>query len=760
MSHNFSLFIIALVLLLTSCTGKSYVVDEVFIIPKPNQIKFEKGNLQIDRSIHLFLAPEFHDINDFISTIYLPYFDLQYDASPEKALLRIEFDPSILKEEGYILDITHSHISIKASSAKGVFYAFQTFRQILPAEMEHQHTIEHTILPCISIHDAPRFPYRGMHLDVSRHFFSVDFIKKYIDLMALLKMNRFHWHLTDDQGWRIEIKKYPKLNSIGSYRKETLVGHYNDNPQLYDGERYGGYYTQEDVKDIIQYATNRHITVIPEIEMPGHSQAAIAAYPELGCSGEQVEVATKWGVFDEVYCPKENTFDFLKDVLDEVLSLFPSKVIHIGGDEAPKTRWKNCKHCQTLMKKEGLQDEMELQSYFIKRIETYLNGKGRQIIGWDEILEGGLAPKAKVMSWRGVEGGISAAEQKHDVVMTPTSHCYFDYYQNEHADEPLAIGGYLPLKKVYAYDPIPRSLEPEFIPYILGAQGNVWTEYMKTEDQVEYMAIPRMLAMSEVVWTDKDLKSYDDFIMRLEHVNERLRMLDYNFANHLYEIEGNVNVTNDSMFYSLKAESDQFPIFYTLDESTPSEEAIKYDEPIKIDESTHIKAAVYNQKEQLGRVFEQDIRMHEGVGKAITINVDPHPAYPGSGPQGLLNGISGHDKRYGDKEWLGFWGNDVTISIDLNKPTKLDNIRTRFYNANGQWIYSPSYVELMVDGELVESVETKESTNHIIPVEINCKGVIGQSIQLFIPNYGVIPQGFQGEGNKAWTFIDEIMINQ
>ncbi len=409
-----------------------------------------------------------------------------------------------------------------------------------------------------------------MHLDVSRHMYPVEFIKKYIDALAMLKMNTFHWHLTDDQGWRIEIKKYPKLQEVAAYRKETLIGHYSNQPHQFDGKKYGGYYTQEEVKDIVAYAQKRFITVIPEIEMPGHSQAAIAAYPELGCSGEQVEVATKWGVFEDIYCPKEETFKFLENVLDEVVALFPSEYIHIGGDEAPKTQWKNSSESQALIKSEGLKDEHELQNYFITRMEKYLNSKGKQIIGWDEILEGGLAPNATVMSWRGTNGAVEAAKSGHNVVMTPTSHCYFDYYQSDNDDEPTAIGGYLPLEKVYGFNPIPEELNSEEAKYILGAQGNIWTEYMPTSEQAEYMAFPRILAMSEVVWTNAENKNYEDFVSRVENFHKRLDVLDINYANHLFEINGEMISVNSKSFYKLETLTEGKDIRYTLDGNEPT----------------------------------------------------------------------------------------------------------------------------------------------------------------------------------------------
>jgi hexosaminidase len=366
--------------------------------------------------------------------------------------------------------------------------------------------------------------------------FPVKFIKKYIDLLALHKMNRFHWHLTEDQGWRIEIKKYPKLTEIGSVRKGTMIEK-NFNPYKGDGKEYGGFYTQEEVKDVVAYAQKKHIIIIPEIEMPGHALAALAAYPELGNGTGPYEVATTWGVFDQIYAPKEETFEFLENVLTEVMALFPSKYIHIGGDEAPKTEWKKSAQAQEVIKREGLKDEHELQSYFIQRIEKFLNKNGRQIIGWDEILEGGLAPNATVMSWRGMEGGIEAAKQGHDVIMTPGTHLYLDHYQANPETEPLAIGGLTTVKKTYSFEPTPKELSKEEAKHILGAQGNVWTEYMKTSDYVEYMVLPRMSALAEVVWTPSEKKDWTNFKSRLEKLSERYEALDYNYARHVFESE-------------------------------------------------------------------------------------------------------------------------------------------------------------------------------------------------------------------------------
>ncbi|MDA8731599.1 family 20 glycosylhydrolase, partial [Flavobacteriaceae bacterium] len=640
--------------------------------------------------------------------------------------------------------------------AKGAFYAVQSLIQLLPLPSD----LNSFKILCLRIKDQPQFKYRGMHLDVGRHFFSVDFIKKYIDLMARLKMNTFHWHLTEDQGWRIEIKKYPKLQEIAAFRKETLIGHYNDQPHQFDGKPYGGFYTQEQIKEVVAYAKTRQVTIIPEIEMPGHSQAAIAAYPELGCTGEQVEVATKWGVFDEVYCPKESTFKFLEDVIDEVVALFPGKYIHIGGDEAPKTNWKNCEYCQKLIKKEGLKDEHSLQSYFITRMEKYINSKGKQIIGWDEILEGGLAPNATVMSWRGTKGAVQAAKEGHDVILTPGSHCYFDHYQSENENEPLAIGGFLPLEKVYHFNPVPEGLTDKEATHVLGAQGNVWTEYMQTEKQVEYMAFPRTVALSEVLWSSPEYKNYQDFIHRLEQYQKRLDQLEVNYANHIYSVEGELTYVNDHLTYELNTTSSSYPIYYSTDKSFPSK---LYSDRIKVDSSMHIKAVVLNSKNTaLGAVFQQKINLHKGVGATIAIDKEPHPAYNAGGKGALINGISGNNKRYGDKEWLGFSGEDIIVTIEFDKPKNINTISTRFYNGNGQWIYAPNEIGFsfyLEDGKTVNDISILEEKNNLlVNYSYELKSIPVKKLDIIIKNYGTIPEGKQGAGHKAWTFIDEIII--
>ncbi len=540
MKKTFNLIICALILLTSS---KNLVTAEnknnYAIIPAPALLIKLNGQFSFNERSKIILSELNSDTKlsaDFLAKLIKNPGGLTvpviFGARAESGSVFMSIDSSVKNNESYVLTVTPDEIIIRARTAVGLFYAVQTIRQLLPVEVEKEQKVSGIILsvPACEIKDEPRFIYRGMHLDVCRHMFPVSFIKRYIDMLALNKMNTFHWHLTDDQGWRIEIKKYPKLTEIGAYRNQTLVGHGGKKPYVYDGKPYGGFYTQDEVKEIVAYAKTKFITIIPEIEMPGHALAALAAYPELSCTGGPFEVFQRWGVVPDVYCAgKEETFKFLENVLTEVITLFPAQYVHIGGDECPKDRWKTCPLCQKRIKDEGFKDEKELQSYFIARIEKFLSTKNRKLIGWDEILEGGIAPEATVMSWRGTTGGIEAAKQNHDVIMTPSSYVYLDYYQCDPKDQPLAIGGYLPLETVYSFNPIPEELSPLEQKHILGVQGNVWTEYIATTDYLEYMAFPRMLAIAETDWTPELNKDFKDFLIRFETVKTRYDILGINY---------------------------------------------------------------------------------------------------------------------------------------------------------------------------------------------------------------------------------------
>ena len=531
--------------------------QEVNIIPQPTSVTKKEGSFSISAKTALQIksagqqkAANF--FNKFLQEFYGFQLKVTIGAGAKNAISLVNNNSKATKGT-HTLESSSNGVVITGANEEGVFYGVQSLIQLLPIQKSASLNI-----PAVSIQDQPRFVYRGMHLDEGRHFFGMDFVKKYIDFIAMYKLNTFHWHLTEDQGWRIEIKKYPKLTSVGGFRNANIIGRYPGKGS--NNTRYGGFYTQAQIKEIVKYAADRFVTIIPEIEMPGHASAAIAAYPELSCfpnestpaiptmhSATTLEALKKpgtkivqetWGVFDDVFTPTENTFTFLQNVLDEVMALFPSTYIHIGGDECPKESWKRSEFCQKLIKEKGLKDEHGLQSYFIGRIEKYLNSKGRQIIGWDEILEGGLAPNATVMSWRGEKGGIEAAKEKHNVIMTPGGWMYFDHQQNKKEDS-VTIGGYTTIQKVYSYDPLPKEMDPADYKYVLGAQANVWTEYMNNTAKAEYMVFPRISALSEVLWTNKENKSWPSFEKKLLHEFKRYDNFKINYSKAYFNPENN-----------------------------------------------------------------------------------------------------------------------------------------------------------------------------------------------------------------------------
>lgn len=695
--------------------------------------------------------------------------DLNASKSTTNVIFFIKTDKNEVGTEGYKLTVAPQQINITAATEQGAFYAIQTLFQMLPSDIYSEKTVKKTSwkVPCANIEDRPRYAYRGLHLDVSRHFFPVAFVKKYIDLLSVHKMNTFHWHLTDDQGWRIEIKKYPKLTEIGGFRKETLNGHYSVQPQTYDGQRYGGFYTQAEIKDVIAYANARFVTIIPEIEMPGHALAALSAYPELGCEPtKKYEAATKWGVFTDVFCPSETTFSFLQDVLTEVMDLFPSKYIHIGGDECPKTAWKNSAFCQDLMKKEGLKDEHELQSYFIRRMEKFVNSKGKRIIGWDEILEGGLAPNATVMSWRGTEGGIAAAQENHDVVMTPGTHCYFDYYQANPETEPVAIGGLITLEKVYGYEPTPEVLTAEQGKYVLGAQGNVWTEYMKTSDYVEYMVYPRAVALSEVLWSPKSKRDYVDFVKRLSTHFKRLDRLNVNYAKRLFDVKAELKIDNSTPSVSLTSADPKSEIRYTLDDSEPKITSNLYTKFVDIQKVTTIKATVFQNGRAISKPTSATFYPHSCIGVKYDLKDAPKNTYE-SGKLGLTNGVRGSEKSYG--QWTGFEGKDMEFTIDFGTPRPFRQIDIQFLNKPSAWIFLPDFVTVSVSNDGKEwldidradfehSRSLKKTNTREAKLRFSEYTKPKRFLKVYAKNIGVCPKGHEGEGRAAWLFVDEIIV--
>ncbi len=523
--------IVLSILFINGCESKDQI-NALGLVPLPSSVSLENGIVVLDDQwsiIHNDGHPDLKQLQERLAENIKSNYSISLSKESIKNIsLNIVEESAMGRNEGYELIIDNEEIKIKGRSPNGIFYGIQSLQQLIDSGIKTGNSIE---IKKVSIKDEPRFAWRGMHLDVARHFFDVNFVKRYIDYLAMHKMNIFHWHLTEDQGWRVAIDQYPKLAEISAYRDESLIGHYRDEPRQFDGKRYGGFYTKDDMREVVQYAKERYITVVPEIEMPGHAKAALAAYPELSCTGGPHGVEKLWGVHKEVFCAgKEETFEFLKNVLTEVAEIFPGPYIHIGGDECPKDRWKEHELDQKRIQAEGLHDEHELQSYFIKRIEGVLNGLGKRLIGWDEILEGGLAPGAIVQSWRGMEGGIAAANAGHEVIMSPTSHAYFDYYQSEDKNnEPLAIGGFLSLEKVYGFEPVPDNIDPDKQKFILGGQGNVWSEYISTPEKAEYMAIPRMSAMAEVLWSQESDRNYESFTSRMDWQYKRLDRMGVNY---------------------------------------------------------------------------------------------------------------------------------------------------------------------------------------------------------------------------------------
>lgn len=762
--------------------------QEVNIIPKP--VSMEKGKEYFILSEYVPIMwdeivgeDKFSKSADFLSD-YLKekynFWSNKNDTRPPSANKKILLDiieSADTKKGGYTLNITTDRIKVIGHDEAGLFNGIQTLIQLLPIPNPKQKT-PNLLIPQLTITDYPRFQYRGMHLDCSRHFWPVDFVKKYIDYLALHKFNKFHWHLTDDQGWRIEIKKYPKLTGVGGWRNGTIIGRYPGTGN--DGIKYGGYYTQEQIKEIVKYAAGRYIDVIPEIEMPGHSSAAIAAYPELSCfpdeptikyfpkqcvwSGDSTgkQVQQTWGVFDDVFCAgQEKTFSFLKDVMDEVLALFPSRYIHVGGDECPKENWKRCPHCQKRIKENNLKDEHELQSYFIQRMEKYLNNKGRILIGWDEILEGGLAPNAVVMSWRGEAGGIEAAKQKHNVIMTPGNPVYFDHTQSENEDS-VTIGGYNPIEKVYAYEPIPKELNEEEGKYVLGAQANLWTEYIKNTKKVEYMIFPRMAALSEVLWSKKENKNWSDFEKRLMGQFKRYDLRKINYSKAYFDLKASVLPTEDYSGVLWKIESNSKDGFIGYPPSKGSSHTIVYKEPFVIKESTSKQACYFLNSSSIVNCKVQKFHFNKATGKKITLGKQASKSYPGDGAFTLVNGVQNEKGMNKPKEFLGFSGDDCIATIDLGKEESISFVKVHYLHQPSSWIHQPSAV----------SVSVSTDGNNFLPVAISNPTIANNEaineflqpantryIKVHISNFGIIPSGNPGAGSKAWLFVDEIEIN-
>ena len=773
---NHALLAGALALACASCTAEKEANYQV--IPLPQEVSLTQENpFKLNENV-LIAYPENNALLQRNAEFLTEYIQQATNYAPKtkaiaageqvKNAIVLGLDPSIANKEGYVLTTTPEGININGQTENGVFYGIQTLRKSIPAEAK-----EATILiPAGEIKDEPRFSYRGMHLDVGRHFFPKEFMKKYIDLLALHNMNTFHWHLTDDQGWRIEIKKYPKLTEIGSQRSRTVIGR---NTQEYDNTPYGGFFTQEEAKEIVKYAQERYITVIPEVDLPGHMLAALAAYPEMGCTGGPYEVCPRWGIFEDVLCiGNDQTMQFLEDVMNEIIEIFPSKYVHIGGDEAPRTRWEKCPKCQARIKTEGLKAdknhtaEDRLQSYCMTRIEEFLNSKGRQIIGWDEILEGDVAPNATVMSWRGMEGGIKAAQLGHDVIMTPTSFCYFDYYQTaDTKDEPLGIGGYVPIEKVYSLEPVPAVLTEEQSKHILGAQANLWTEYIHSSEHVEYMVLPRMAALAEVQWTQPEKKDFKDFTKRLARLMKFYQRDGFNYAKHVFDLKVDFtpDVTKKAVVVTLST-IDDAPIYYTLDGTEPTTASLKYTEPVSITETADFQAVVIR-PEGKSKVVNKKISFNKATYCPIELTFQPSEKYKFGGAITLVDGMKGNDS-YATGAWLGFVGGDVEAIIDLGQESEIKQVATNAIVDMSAWIMGSTGLVVSISDD---NKEFREVAAKDIPAETNIdkKGVENYEItfdpvkaryvKVVIKRSPALPKGHAGEGKAAYMFIDEIEVD-
>ena len=767
-------WIIAATFLCSCASGGKTETEDCPILPRPQQVDRQQGQY-VMRGEQTVAFPDSsagaHTVFRYLSEALRPAgISLKQVAPEAKASILWSFSDQ-LAEEAYTLTITPEAISICSNpSAKGLFYGVQSLLQLLPPSAwdTKQKPAESYQLPAMNLTDAPRFAYRGAMMDVGRNFLPKEAVLKMLDLMAFYKLNTFHFHLTDDQGWRIEIKKYPRLTEKGAYRKQTQVGHCDYYfPRRYDGIEKRGFYTQDEIREIVRYAADRFITVIPEIEMPGHSSAALACYPELSCGlGKTYVVRDYYDVFDEVYCPKEHTFRFLEDVLTEVIDLFPSHYIHIGGDECPKKAWKKCSHCQALMKQLNLPDESALQSWFIHRIEKFVNSRGRDIIGWDEILEGGLAPRATVMSWRGEAGGIEAARQQHSVIMTPGEYCYFDFYQEDPEEAPLAIGGYLPLDKVYSYNPLPGELTAEEQKYIIGVQANIWGEYIQTPDYFEYMTFPRLIAMSEVQWTQPERKDFASFARRLDREFERLGYRGVNACRHFYNvlIEGGWKEEKKNFEVDLHTLCPDADIRYAIGDSVITPSSARYEHPIVLTEEATVYAQAFRQGKPLGNVTRRTFAVNKATGCRYACTPAAEWEYTQE-DTGLTDGVRGYAKN------LRCWGrlgqDTARVTLTLHQTDTLREVRfaSVWRPANELWPPRAVRVSVSTDGQQFTTVGEQALTYDFSPTEgtrypvtIHFSPVKAAYLQVeWLPTERC-PKGYFNEGNPCKLAIDELEV--
>lgn len=758
-----------------ACSEKRTLNSDYEIIPKPLDVNCKGDASFLLKDGVAVIYPENNQKMQDNAEFLVDYVERQtgvkltsHAGMPVDGAICLTLDLSDDNAEAYKLIVNDKRVCISGASEAGVFYGIQTLRKSLPVAQDIN-----VNLSAVEIYDKPRFAYRGAMLDVARHFYTVDEVKTFIDMLALHNINRFHWHLTDDQGWRIEIKKYPKLMSVASERKETVVGRWYSG--IYDGKPYGGYYTQDELRDVIDYAAKRHITIIPEVDLPGHMQAALTAYPELGCTGGPYEVRTIWGVSQDVLCVGNDfTLQFVKDVLSEVADIFPSEYIHIGGDECPKVRWEKCPKCQERIKSLGLKSdakhtkEQRLQSYMIQEAAKYLKEKGKRIIGWTEILEGGLVPDATLMSWIGESGGIEAAHQHHDVIMTPNTYLYFDYYQSKKVeDEPLAIGGYLPIEKTYNYEPMPKELTEEEQQYIKGVQANLWTEYIPVFSQVQYMVLPRLGAAAEVQWTDSSKKDYKDFLRRVPHLVAVYDCYGWNYATHVYDV--NVDMKADTVNHVLNVQLSTMaddPIYYTLDGQDPTEKSLKYTKPFTIDQSVVLKTMAVH-PDRTSKISVDTIRFNKATLKPVVLLQPNESRFSPDGPVVLVDGRNGNHS-FDTGAWLAVAGNDLEAVINMQAETILSSASVHVYVRKDAWLFDARGFSVSVSSDNknykeVASQEYKQmqesDSDGIIEHELSFDPCKATYVKIKVISEKSMPDWHWDAGKAPFLLVDEIILN-
>lgn len=758
-----------------ACSEKRTLNSDYEIIPKPLDVNCKGDASFLLKDGVAVIYPENNRKMQDNAEFLVDYVERQtgvkltsHAGMPVDGAICLTLDLSDDNAEAYKLIVNDKRVCISGASEAGVFYGIQTLRKSLPVAQDIN-----VNLSAVEIYDKPRFAYRGAMLDVARHFYTVDEVKTFIDMLALHNINRFHWHLTDDQGWRIEIKKYPKLMSVASERKETVVGRWYSG--IYDGKPYGGYYTQDELRDVIDYAAKRHITIIPEVDLPGHMQAALTAYPELGCTGGPYEVRTIWGVSQDVLCVGNDfTLQFVKDVLSEVADIFPSEYIHIGGDECPKVRWEKCPKCQERIKSLGLKSdakhtkEQRLQSYMIQEAAKYLKEKGKRIIGWTEILEGGLVPDATLMSWIGESGGIEAAHQHHDVIMTPNTYLYFDYYQSKKVeDEPLAIGGYLPIEKTYNYEPMPKELTKEEQQYIKGVQANLWTEYIPVFSQVQYMVLPRLGAAAEVQWTDPSKKDYKDFLRRVPHLVAVYDCYGWNYATHVYDV--NVDMKADTVNHVLNVQLSTMadnPIYYTLDGQDPTEKSLKYTKPFTIDQSVVLKTMAVH-PDRTSKISVDTIRFNKATLKPVVLLQPNESRFSPDGPVVLVDGRNGNHS-FDTGAWLTVAGNDLEAVINMQAETILNSASVHVYVRKDAWLFDARGFSVSVSSDNknykeVASQEYKQmqesDSDGIIEHELSFDPCKATYVKIKVISEKSMPDWHWDAGKAPFLLVDEIILN-